>query len=464
MNLQNLQEFAEQFNTIACIISIESTEDGGYENIRLETGNQAYLHSFPPQVHFVPGQIYTNYIPKDLNFEHFIYNAAVLKKNSHSYIYSDFFGAWFNIFSLPVKSDEPNKYYCVYTQEIDEKNDPELMAKHSTKISFEVLKICIKLRNSKSFQDSIDEVISDIREMCKAGQCCLLLTNFKTGTTYLQSESMQENTTLKSFRSKLDHPFTTEAKAWVDGIAGSNCLIIRDEKDMNAIKERNANWYATLVEAGIQSIALFPLKNNDEIIGFIWTSNFDTKNTDYIKEALELTTFFIASEVANHLLLNRLEELSENDLLTGVKNRNAMNNWVTDFNEGKIPMPKSIGTIFIDLNGLKVINDIEGHAAGDNFLKAAANMLKNIFKDCEIYRAGGDEFLIIAQNVSKEHLEECIQNLHSNRYNSSQIHFAVGFYYQEGQCNIIQAMKKADALMYEDKRRYYAEHPNLKMR
>ena len=275
---------------------------------------------------------------------------------------------------------------------------------------------------------------------------------------------MQENTTLKSFRSKLDHPFTTEAKAWVDGIAGSNCLIIRDEKDMEAVKERNDNWYAFLVEAGVQSIALFPLKNNDEIIGFIWTSNFDTKNTDYIKEALELTTFFIASEVANHLLLNRLEELSENDLLTGVKNRNAMNNWVTDFNEGKIPMPKSIGTIFIDLNGLKVINDIEGHAAGDNFLKAAANVLKNIFKDCEIYRAGGDEFLIIAQNVSKEHLEECIQNLHSARYNSSQIHFAVGFYYQEGQCNIIKAMKKADALMYEDKRHYYAEHPNLKMR
>ena len=464
MNLQNLQEFAEQFNTIACIISIESTEDGGYENIRLETGNQAYLHSFPPQVHFIPGQIYTNYIPKDLNFEHFVYNAAIRKKPMHAYIYSDNFGAWFNIYSLPIVSDEPHKHYCVYTQEMDAAPNAELLAKHSARITSEVLKICIKLRDQKCFQESMDSITADIRKMCKAEQCCLMLTDFKNGSVHLQSECIDPDSNLISFKNYLTQDFIVRAQSWLDAIGGSNCIIVQNEQDMEHVRARNSKWHDSLKEAHIQTVALFPLKNKNETIGFIWASNFDTKNTDYIKEALELTTFFIASEVANHLLLNRLEELSENDLLTGVKNRNAMNNWVTDFNEGKIPMPKSIGTIFIDLNGLKVINDIEGHAAGDNFLKAAANMLKNIFKDCEIYRAGGDEFLIIAQNVSKEHLEECIQNLHSNRYNSSQIHFAVGFYYQEGQCNIIQAMKKADALMYEDKRRYYAEHPNLKMR
>jgi len=464
MDLSKLKNFTEQFDTIACILSVTTNPDGSYKQICIETGNDAYLHSFPPSVHFELGHVYTDYIPRDLNFEHFIYNASVLKKNSHTYVYSDYFGAWFNIFGLPVKSDEPNKYYCVYTQEVDEENDPDLMAKHSAKITSEVLKICIKLRNSKSFQESIDDVISDIRVMCKASQCCLLLTNFKTGTTYLQSESLSENAGLQSFRSKLNHPFTNEAKVWIKGIAGSNCLIIRNEQDMKIVKETRGDWYESLVETGVQSLALFPLKSNDEIIGFIWTTNFDTKHTDYIKETLELTTFFLASEVANYLLLNRLEELSEKDLLTGVKNRNAMNNWVTEFNDGKISTPKSIGAIFIDLNGLKAVNDIEDHAAGDNFLKAAANILNNVFEGCDIYRAGGDEFMIISQNISKEHLETCIRNLHDNRYNPSQIQFAVGFYFQEGQCNIIEAMKKADALMYEDKRRFYAEHPNLKMR
>ena len=464
MNLQNLQEFAEQFNTIACIISIESTEDGGYENIRLETGNQAYLHSFPPQVHFIPGQIYTNYIPKDLNFEHFIYNAAIRKKPMHAYIYSDNFGAWFNIYSLPIVSDEPHKHYCVYTQEMDAAPNAELLAKHSAQITSEVLKICIKLRDQNSFQETMNSIITDIRDMCKAKQCCLLLTDFKSGSTTLQCESLVENSGLISFQNYFTHSFISRAQSWLDAIAGSNCLIIQNEQDMELIRKRNPKWQEALVEAGIYSLAIFPLKNKDEIIGFIWATNFDTKNTDFIKETLELTSFFIASEVANYKLLGRLEELSENDLLTEVKNRNAMNNWVNAFVEGRTYPHKTVGVIFIDLNGLKVVNDNEGHDAGDQLLKNAAEVLKTLFKDCDIYRAGGDEFMVIAIDKSKKHLENCIQNLHQSAYNPHKVHFAVGFFYGEGDCDIREAMKKADALMYADKKRYYDEHPELKHR
>lgn len=464
MNLQNLQEFAEQFNTIACIISIESTEDGGYENIRLETGNQAYLHSFPPQVHFIPGQIYTNYIPKDLNFEHFVYNAAIRKKPMHAYVYSDNFGAWFNIYSLPIVSDEPHKHYCVYTQEMDAAPNAELLAKHSARITNEVLKICIKLRDQKSFQESMDSIIADIRKMCKAEQCCLMLTDFKNKSVHLQSECIDPGSNLMSFKNYLTQDFIVRAQSWLDAIGGSNCIIVQNEQDMEHVRARNSKWYDSLKEAHIQTVALFPLKNKNETIGFIWASNFDTKNTDFIKETLELTAFFIASEVANHKLVGRLAELSENDLLTEVKNRNAMNNWVTAYVEGRTSPSKSVGVIFMDLNGLKAVNDNEGHAAGDNLLKDAANVLKSIFQKGDIYRAGGDEFLVIVLDETKQALEACIQKLHATAYNPHKVHFAVGFYYSENGCDIRDAMKQADALMYEDKKRYYAEHPELKHR
>ncbi|MEE3340074.1 MAG: GGDEF domain-containing protein, partial [Hallerella sp.] len=67
MDLSTLKNFTEQFDTIACILSVTTNPDGSYDKICIEGGNEAYLHSFPPQVHFIPGQIYTNYIPKDLN-------------------------------------------------------------------------------------------------------------------------------------------------------------------------------------------------------------------------------------------------------------------------------------------------------------------------------------------------------------------------------------------------------------
>ena len=464
MDLATLKQFTEHFDTTACVLSVTTNPDGSYDKICLEGGNDAYIQSFPSSVHFVPGSVYTTYIPQDLNFEHFIYSAAVLKKNTHAYVYSDFFGAWFNIFSFPIKSDNPNKFYCVYTQEVDENNDPELMAKHSAKISSEVLKICIKLRESNDFEKAIDEVICDIRIMCKASQCCLLLTDCETGSTYLQSESIQDGTSLKSFKSRLEHPFPRDARTWIEGLAGSNCLIIRNEQDMETIKKRKVSWYDSLVEAGVTSGAIFPLVNKSNIVGFIWLTNFDTKNTDFVKETLELASFFIASDVANNQLFNRLEKLSNNDLLTGVKNRNAMNNWVTAYTEGKTLPPSSIGVIFLDLNGLKTVNDNLGHHEGDELLKTAANVLKKIFAECDIYRAGGDEFMIIAQNYSKEYLEKRILLLQDSDYNPSQVHFAVGFYYREGYCDIIGAMKKADSLMYENKNRYYAEHPELKNR
>ena len=57
----------------------------------------------------------------------------------------------------------------------------------------------------------------------------------------------------------------------------------------------------------------------------------------------------------------------------------------------------SISLIFLDINGLKKINDIKGHEAGDNLIKTAANILKTVFKDSYIFRAGGDEFVVVIE-------------------------------------------------------------------
>ena len=61
--------------------------------------------------------------------------------------------------------------------------------------------------------------------------------------------------------------------------------------------------------------------------------NFDTESTEHIRETLDLTSFFIASEIANNLFIDQLKQLNETDLLTGVKNRNAMNERVIALSE-----------------------------------------------------------------------------------------------------------------------------------
>ena len=99
-------------------------------------------------------------------------------------------------------------------------------------------------------------------------------------------------------------------------------------------------------------------------------------------------SFFLGTEIYNAVLLARLDEMSHTDALTGLNNRNAMiqrTNAIAQRTE-----PESFGIVNLDLNGLKTVNDLQGHDAGDRLLVSAAEMLKKFFYAEDLYRTGGD--------------------------------------------------------------------------
>jgi len=73
-----------------------------------------------------------------------------------------------------------------------------------------------------------------------------------------------------------------------------------------------------------------------------------------------------------------MKVMSSSDLLTGVFNRNAMNNRILDDVNGKKEIKKPFGVYFIDVNGLKTINDTKGHLSGDELLKDVASTLQTL--------------------------------------------------------------------------------------
>ncbi len=472
MDLQELQEYANQFDSMTCIMSVEKNPDGSYGKMRIEVGNKAYIASYekdnsnpidmPFCNKFVPGQEYTAYIPKDLNFEHFIFNSAVNKKPMHAYIHPDRFDVWFNIFSLPLEFDDPNKCYCTYTQEVSTEASVDQMANLSAKTTSDVLKTCIKLRSTKNFLQTMDEVISDIRVICGASFCCIMLTDFKENTCSLLSESCDPNVIPRTLLEYLNDSFTELVKTWVETIGGSNCLIIKNEKDMDFVRERNPEWYESLREADINSLLLFPLMSGCELLGYIWFSNYNTEDSVHLKETLELVSYFLASEISNYQLFDRLRIVSTMDMLTGVYNRNEMNDRVNQLSLDTNPNRKNIGVIFADLNGLKKVNDNNGHSAGDVLLKNAARILKDSFPDAEIFRAGGDEFMVLVRDTTEAYLIEKAKEIKEKADATENVRFATGVYFDEDCNNIHNAMKIADGKMYEDKKQFYDKHPELR--
>ena len=179
-----------------------------------------------------------------------------------------------------------------------------------------------------------------------------------------------------------------------------------------------------------------------------------------IKETLSLTAFILSAEIANERNNRMIKIMSQTDMLTEVYNRNAMNNRISDDVDGKKEIKKPFGVFFIDVNGLKTVNDTRGHLAGDNLLKDVASTLKELISEKnEIYRVGGDEFMIIAPDTICEEFKNMENSLLENSEREGRAHFAVGSCHSDENSDILKAMQIADARMYERKAEYYLRHP-----
>lgn len=473
----DLQQLADSFTPMTCIISVDALPDGNYGNIRLVCGNKAYVDSIEVQQSdniaydtmlsnkFIPNSPYENYIPKDLNFENACYLSAVLKKPFHTYMHPERYPFWVDMYIMPVAYTNGNTHYCTYSMDLTPEASVSRMSDKEAAVTSSVLETCIKLRDAKDFKHTMDEVIEDIRLLCDAENVCILLTDYKTRSCSILCESSDpdfDNKNIIDYFNNNIKNFFDVVDTWKDTIAGSTCLIIQNESDMNVVRERNPKWIKSLEDYGIKSIVLYPLNYNNETLGYVWAVNFATENTAKIRSTLETTTYFIASEIANHQLLARLEYMSSVDLLTGVMNRNAMNKRVDDIVEGKETLPLRVSFVFADLNGLKKVNDTGGHTAGDSYIKRSAGLLKQAFPDSEIYRAGGDEFMVINYTLSKDELMSRIDELRKLQENTDDVSFALGYYYNEGKTNIRTAMSSADMDMYRDKQNYYERYPERK--
>ena len=467
----DFQNFADGVEAATSIISVEVLPDGSRGPIRVVAGNKGYVDSIEHPAgdysmktnKFVPNSLYTDYVPRDLNFEDYCFRSAVQKKCLHSYVKPSQMPVWFNMTFMPLGPSDGNIHYCSYTMEVNFEANTKRMSNVSQELASDVLETCIKLRGATDFKKAMQEVVVDIREMCKAEHCCILMIDTYEKTCSILCESFAENSKLKSHGDDIQE-FYDIAVSWQDLIGSSNCIITKDDRDMELVKERNPIWYKSLQFAGAKNVVMFPLKSRDELLGYIWAINFDSAQAPRIKDTLELTTFILGSELGNHLLLDRLKVLSSKDMLTGVLNRNEMNNLVDRLSDEDKESSRSVGIVFADLNGLKTVNDELGHGAGDTLLKDAAKAMEDVFpKDC-IYRAGGDEFTVIMLGITEEELKAKVEELRDASKKYERVIFAIGECVEDDYRNIRQALKTADQRMYEDKRLFYETHPEYKKR
>ena len=144
-------------------------------------------------------------------------------------------------------------------------------------------------------------------------------------------------------------------------------------------------------------------------------------------------------------------QMTKKDTLTGLLNRQAYDSAIKD------EQKEISALVSIDMNGLKEINDKQGHGAGDEALKTLALCFTHASKPKQlIYRVGGDEFMIVCWKTSENEILRLIERIEKN-VGKTQYHCAIGYSYSaDGKKTIDEMETEADKEMYAQKDLFYA--------
>lgn len=223
-------------------------------------------------------------------------------------------------------------------------------------------------------------------------------------------------------------------------------------KNIEDIKEQSPYIYHTLKKQDIVTLVVCPLVSHKKIIGFYGIDNPPVNSLDHIMIMLNVMASFIVSIINRRELVNKLLNISYYDRLTGAGNRHAMENAIS-----KLDFDKSIGIVYGDVMELKSVNDTQGHLQGDKLILESYEHICTYFDKKDIFRIGGDEFVVICSDIDKNSFEKSVECIKKDMENSD-AKMALGYVWKNI-CDeeIENLIVQADQLMYEEKRRYYNE-------
>lgn len=211
----------------------------------------------------------------------------------------------------------------------------------------------------------------------------------------------------------------------------------------------DSDEFRILEMQGIKSLMAAPLISGGEIVGFIGVDDpgMNQGNLALLRSVSE----FVQAELEQRKLIRELEHMSFTDALTGLKNRNQYDRVLKEYEHRT---PASLGVVYVDINGTKTINDTHGHSYGDHIIRKTGRMAGESLSGT-VFRTGGDEFVALVEDVSKEEFQQQVIALRSAFELERECSVSIGSAWQDSEGDMQSLLRQAGELLVADKQAYY---------
>lgn len=236
---------------------------------------------------------------------------------------------------------------------------------------------------------------------------------------------------------------------WMDSFRKNGLYYIPDIEE-----EQGQPYYETLKMQDITRLLAVPLNSDGKIIGFLGVDNPRLHYEDHT--LLSSIQYFLTDSLKAKERKACLQYMSYRDMLTTLYNRNR---YIQVLEGMQAKTVIKTGVAYIDINGLKRVNDLYGHEAGDRLIINIARSMLAILPE-NAYRVGGDEFVLICFDMDEKIFRSKVRDI-CDSIAAKRISVSVGVVWEESSSELETMLRRADDLMYAEKKKYYEKHGTM---
>ena len=236
----------------------------------------------------------------------------------------------------------------------------------------------------------------------------------------------------------------------VIGILAVNRFIIRP---INLLSSAAAHYSAQKEDHS--ELDHLPIKSKDEIQSLYSSMREMVQDIHGYIDSLKTTTQELTK---TRIEADEMNELAHRDALTGVGSKLAYDQQALKLAEEMERGDARYGIVMVDMNDLKKMNDSYGHEQGNVAIQKTCSLICEVFLHSPVYRIGGDEFVVVIKGRDYDAIEERIEQFReaalttANGQPWERVNAAIGYALYNGEDTVDDVFRKADHLMYEQKK------------